>query len=88
MKFLCDVHISYKLAKFIESLGYEVIHVNMIFDKWFTKDQEIADYADYADNNDLIIITKDVDFRGSFFIKKSPRKLVKINLGIFLIMTY
>ena len=78
MRFLCDVHISYKLAKFIEQSGYEAIHINTILDKWFTKDKDIARYAD---ENDFIIITKDVDFRDSFFIKKSPRKLIKINLG-------
>lgn len=78
MKFICDVHISYKLAKFIELSGHEAIHVNSILDKWFTKDKDIANYAD---DNDFIIITKDIDFRDSFFINKSPKKLVKINLG-------
>lgn len=78
MKFLCDVHISYKLTKFIESAGHEAIHINTILDKWFTKDNDIARYAD---EHDFIIITKDVDFRDSFFIKKSPKKLMKINLG-------
>lgn len=78
MKFLCDVHISYKLAKFIEEKGFQAIHVNTILDKWFTKDSDISKYAD---SNNMIIITKDADFRDSFFIKKSPRKLIKINLG-------
>jgi predicted nuclease of predicted toxin-antitoxin system len=35
----------------------------------------------FADENDLILITKDSDFRNSFYIKKSPKKLIKINLG-------
>lgn len=29
----------------------------------------------------MILITKDSDFRDSFFIKKTPKKLIKINLG-------
>jgi predicted nuclease of predicted toxin-antitoxin system len=78
MKFLCDVHISYKLAKHIESLGYEAIHVNSILDKWYSKDNDIADYSD---KNNFIIISKDSDFRDSYFVKKSPKKLIKINLG-------
>jgi len=78
MKFLCDVHISYKLTKHLEELGYEAIHVNNILDKWFTKDNDISKYADL---NDLIIISKDADFRDSFFLRKIPRKLIKINLG-------
>jgi len=29
----------------------------------------------------LIVVTKDSDFRDSYFVKNSPRKLLKINLG-------
>lgn len=78
MKFLCDVHISYKLVKHLSRLGYETIHVNDILDKWFTKDNEIAEYAN---THNLIVISKDSDFRDSFFIKRKPSKLIKINLG-------
>lgn len=34
-----------------------------------------------ADANNLIVITKDSDFRNSYFIRKTPKKLIKINLG-------
>lgn len=78
MKFLCDVHISFKVVKHLISLGFETTHVNDILDKWNTSDMEICNYADA---NDLIVITKDSDFRNSFFIKKTPKKLIKINLG-------
>lgn len=78
MKFLCDVHISYQLVKTLHHLNFECVHVNTILDKWYTSDIAIATYAD---ENDFIIITKDSDFRNSFFIKKSPKKLIKINLG-------
>ncbi|MBN1187175.1 MAG: DUF5615 family PIN-like protein [Bacteroidales bacterium] len=63
MKFLCDVHISYKVVAFIKSLGFEAIHVNEILDKSETKDSDIIAYAD---KNDFIIITKDADFRDTF----------------------
>ena len=78
MKFLCDVHISLKLVKAFENLGYSCIHVNSILEKWHTKDEDLMRFAD---ENDLIIISKDADFKNSHFIKKSPKKLVKINLG-------
>lgn len=78
MKFLCDVHISYKVVNHINSLGYEAIHVNDILNKWFTDDKDICNYAD---DNNLIVITKDADFRNSYFIRNTPRKLIKINLG-------
>jgi hypothetical protein len=30
MRFLCDVHISYKIANHLNSLGFETLHVNEI----------------------------------------------------------
>ena len=74
MKFLCDVHIPFKLVKLIESKSFDCVHVN----KWHTKDSDIAEYVDA---NDFILISKDSDFKNSHYIKKSPKKLVKINLG-------
>lgn len=78
MRFLCDVHISYKIVNYLISLGFETFHVNDILNKWNTSDKDICDYAD---SNNLIVITKDTDFRDSFFIKQTPKKLIKISLG-------
>jgi predicted nuclease of predicted toxin-antitoxin system len=78
MKFLCDVHISYKIVRHIRSLGYEAIHINEILDRWHTKD---ADICTYADENNLIVLTKDADFKNSFLIRNTPKKLIKVNLG-------
>ena len=72
MKFLWDVHVSYKLAHRISDLGYEGIHVSSILDKWFTKDDVIATFVD---QNDYILISKDVDFKNSFSIKKYALKI-------------
>jgi predicted nuclease of predicted toxin-antitoxin system len=70
MQFLCDVHISHKIVNYLNSAGYKTIHVNSILDKWYTKD---IDICTYADNNDFIVITKDSDFRDSYFIKRTPK---------------
>lgn len=78
MKFLCDVHISYKLKDHLIEHGHEAIHVNHILDKWLTKDEDICTYADEFN---LIVISKDADFRNSHLVRRTPRKLVKINLG-------
>jgi predicted nuclease of predicted toxin-antitoxin system len=78
MKLLCDVHISYKIVKFFTSNNLEAIHVNDILDRWNTKDKDICDFAD---KNDYIVLTKDVDFRNSHFLKNTPKKLMKISLG-------
>ena len=77
MKFLCDVHISYKIVRHLISLGFEAIHVNDILNKSETKDSAICEYADIND----VVITKDSDFRNSFLVKQTPKKLIKINLG-------
>lgn len=76
--FLCDVHISLKLVKAIESFGYKCVHTNSILQSWNTKDKDLIHYAD---ENDLIFITKDKDFKDSFYILKTPKKLIKVNLG-------
>jgi predicted nuclease of predicted toxin-antitoxin system len=78
MRFLCDVHISYKLTNFLISQGFDSKHVNEILDKSETKDSELCNYAD---QNNFVIISKDSDFRDSYFVKQSPKKLIKINLG-------
>lgn len=78
MKFLCDVHIGMKLCNRLNSLGHYALHVNQMPDKWHTTDKDICQFADA---NDFVVITKDADFRNSFFIKQSPGKLIKTNLG-------
>ena len=78
MKFLCDVHISIKIVKWFQSKKFEATHVNTILKGSSTPDNEIRKYAD---QNNFIVITKDRDFKNSFFINKSPQKLIKINLG-------
>ena len=47
-------------------------------DKWNTTDENIAQYAN---QNNLTLITKDQDFRNSFLLKRTPKKLIKVNLG-------
>lgn len=78
IRFLCDVHISYRITKFLATQGFEAEHINRILDSYHTKDRDICRYAD---THDFIVITKDLDFRNSHFIQKTPRKLIRITLG-------
>ncbi|MBW8051567.1 MAG: hypothetical protein FVQ77_14765 [Cytophagales bacterium] len=78
MKFLLDVHISYKIAKFLIAQGHEAVHLNFVLDKSSTKDDKISEYAD---RNDYVLISKDSDFKDSFFLNNTPKKLIKISLG-------
>lgn len=78
MKFLCDVHISYKLVRYLIKRDCESYHVNAIFSNPKTTDAEIAWYAD---DNGFIVVTKDLDFRDSYILNRSPKKLLKLNTG-------
>lgn len=78
MDFICDVHISIKVAKFLESCGHSAVHANSLPSKWYSSDSEICEFAD---QHQLIVITKDEDFRSSFLLKQTPRKLIRIVLG-------
>jgi predicted nuclease of predicted toxin-antitoxin system len=78
MKFICDVHIAFKLVNYLKRRGCECYHVNTIFTDTRTADKEIAKHAD---ENGLIVITKDQDFRDSYILSRTPKKLVKLNTG-------
>lgn len=78
MKFLCDVHISFKILNFIKIHFEGSVHVNNILDSYSTKDSDIITYAD---ENDYTILTKDKDFKNSYLLKQKPKKPIKINLG-------
>ena len=78
MRFLCDVHISYKIKKFIQGIGPYCIHINEILLQDRTIDH---DRAAYCNEKDLILITKDEDFLDSYLLERSPAKLIKIHLG-------
>jgi hypothetical protein len=64
MKVLCDVHLPYRLVNRLRQRGVDAIHVNRILDGSETKDAAVAAFADA---NDMVLITKDSDFRDSHF---------------------
>jgi len=79
MNFLLDVHLPIALSKFIDKQAdCTAVHVNQILQKWNTADTEICRYAD---ENDFVVITKDEDFKNSHFIKKTPKKIIRVMLG-------
>ncbi|MCF2502892.1 DUF5615 family PIN-like protein [Dyadobacter sp. CY107] len=78
MHFLCDVHISIKVVKYLAIQGHSAIHANHLPSKSFSTDAEICLHAD---RHEMIVITKDEDFRNSFLLRQTPKKLVRITLG-------
>lgn len=79
MNFLIDVHLPISLSKFLDRQeGCTSTHVNQILQKWHTTD---ADICKYADDHDMVVVTKDQDFKDSHFIIKTPKKVIRITLG-------
>lgn len=54
------------------------VHVNQILQRWHTTDAQICKYAD---ENSMVVITKDEDFKNTHFVKKTPKKVIRITLG-------
>jgi predicted nuclease of predicted toxin-antitoxin system len=79
MTFLLDVHLPISLSKFLNKQKVcNAVHVNQILQKWHTTDSDICKHAD---ENDLVVITKDNDFKNSHFINKTPKKIIRVTLG-------
>ena len=79
MDFLVDVHLPIGLSKFLgRQAGCSSVHVNQILQKWHTTDREICRHAD---KNGQVVITKDEDFKNSYFINKTPNRIIRITLG-------
>lgn len=78
MKVLCDVHIARKAVRFFEEQGIEAIHVNDILERWHTKDEKIAAYAD---SHGYVVVSKDHDFKNTHLLKGIPQRLLLITLG-------
>ncbi len=79
MDFLIDVHLPVSLSKFLnKQLNCTSAHNNQILQKWNTTDIEICRYAD---EKNMVVVTKDSDFKNSHFINKTPKKVIRVTLG-------
>ncbi|MCB1201749.1 MAG: DUF5615 family PIN-like protein [Leptospiraceae bacterium] len=78
MHFILDIHIARRLAKFFESKGHNATLVLNILNGDRTTDKDIADYCD---QNECVLVTKDKDFVRMHLLAERPNKLLKINLG-------
>lgn len=78
MRVLCDVHIPYRLVSRLRELGVDATHVNRILDGSETTDAAIASFVDA---NQMLLITKDGDFRDSHFLTGVPGRVLRLTLG-------
>jgi predicted nuclease of predicted toxin-antitoxin system len=78
MKFLVDAQLSYRLAKFIQSKGHEVIHTDAMPNRERSSDREIRVLARLEGR---ILLTKDKDFQATHLLSKDPKQLILISTG-------
>lgn len=78
MRFLVDAQLPSKLCEILETVGFDSIHVDALPKGDETTDREITVHAD---QENLIVITKDSDFYHSHMILGQPKRLLLINTG-------
>jgi predicted nuclease of predicted toxin-antitoxin system len=78
MRFLVDAQLPTKLCEIMNAAELDAVHVDTLPDGDESSDRDIALYAD---QNDLIVITKDSDFYHSHMILRQPRRLLLITTG-------
>jgi predicted nuclease of predicted toxin-antitoxin system len=78
MTFIVDAQLPNLLCEILTKAGITAIHVDALQDGDETTDKAISQYAD---DHDLIVITKDTDFYYSHMISGKPKKLLLITTG-------
>lgn len=78
MKFLVDAQMPRSLAEFLVANGLDAIHTLDLPDANQTSDQSIIDFCD---NDNRIVVSKDIDFLESFLLRKKPGKLLVVRTG-------
>lgn len=78
MRFLVDAQLPVKMCEILQKSGLDSVHVDVLPNGDETSDKDIASYAD---QNDLIVITKDSDFYHSHMILGKPKKLLLLTTG-------
>lgn len=78
MRFLVDAQLPPLLCEILKKEGIKSRHVDSLPAGDESSDNEITEYADL---NDLIVITKDLDFYYSHMINGEPKKLLLITTG-------
>jgi predicted nuclease of predicted toxin-antitoxin system len=78
MKFIVDAQLPRRLARFLQSLGYDAIHTLDLPQQNATPDSSINAISIAQER---IVITKDADFVDSFLTIQQPYKLLLIATG-------
>jgi predicted nuclease of predicted toxin-antitoxin system len=78
MKFIVDAQLPKRLARFLQSEGYDAVHTLDLPQQNATSDAMINSISI---EQQRIVITKDADFVESFLLQGKPYKLLLISTG-------
>ena len=78
MKLIIDAQLPVKLCEILDDMGLESFHVDELPQGDETPDTTITQYAD---ENDLTVLTKDSDFYHSHMVSGKPKRLFLITTG-------
>ena len=78
MRFIVDAQLPKALSDFLNYKGCSSVHTSELPDQNRTKDIYISKLAN---EENRIVISKDVDFLESFLIKSEPQKLIIVKTG-------
>ena len=78
MKFIVDAQLPKSLSDFLNQKGLNSIHTLDLPERNKTKDGQIAKLAN---EEERIVISKDIDFLESFLLKSEPKKLIVVRTG-------
>ncbi len=79
MKFVIDEQLPQRLAAWLKTKGFDAVHANDV-PHTAGKLTDIA-ICKFADEHNLIVITKDEDFWQRYLLMKEPQKLIYITTG-------
>jgi predicted nuclease of predicted toxin-antitoxin system len=78
MNLLVDAQLPRRLAAYLRSAGYDVVHTLDLPAGNRTTDEEINAIAE---RDSRVVITKDADFVSSFVLSRRPPKLLLVSTG-------
>lgn len=78
MTFLVGAHLPARLARLLNEHGHDATHTSQLPDGNRTPD---GDIAAAADAKDIVVVSKDRDFRNNHFLEGTRRKLLVVCTG-------
>ncbi|HEY6429445.1 MAG TPA: DUF5615 family PIN-like protein [Acidimicrobiales bacterium] len=78
MKFVVDAQLPAKLSRLLAQAGHDSVHTSELPEGNRIPD---ATLADFADDEDRVVVTKDRDFRNSHLLRRTPRRLLIVSTG-------